>query len=84
MHAKQTMKKFDPIKIVLPLKFMSLGCTMVTLGSETLFFMSTPQPGCDLENLVGGRGEKENDGISCGNRLFVGADTRTMWDKDRR
>ena len=25
-RAKQTIKKFDPIKVVLPLKFMSLGC----------------------------------------------------------
>ena len=34
------MKKFDLIKVVLPLKFMSFGCTMVTLGSETLLYMS--------------------------------------------
>ena len=45
MRAKPTMKKFDPIKVVLPLKFMSLGCTMVTIGSETLWYMSTPQRG---------------------------------------
>ena len=37
------MKKFDLIKLILPMKFMSLGCTMVTLRSETLLFMSTPQ-----------------------------------------
>ena len=37
------MKKFDLIKLVLPLKFMSLGCTMVTLRAETLLYMSTPQ-----------------------------------------
>ena len=41
-RAKQTIKKFDPIKVVV-LRFMSLGCTMVTVGSETLLFMSTPQ-----------------------------------------
>ena len=42
-RAKQTKKKFDPIKVVLSLKFMSLGYTMVTLRSETLLYMSTPQ-----------------------------------------
>ena len=31
------------MKVVLPLKFMSLGCTMVTIRSETLLYMSTPQ-----------------------------------------
>ena len=35
------MKKFDLIKPVLRLKFMSLGYTMVTLRSETLLYMST-------------------------------------------
>ena len=34
MRAKQTMKKFDLIKLILPLKFMSLGSTMVTLRCE--------------------------------------------------
>ena len=43
MRAKRTEKKFDPVKVVLPLKFMSLGCPMVTLKSETLLYMSTPQ-----------------------------------------
>ena len=36
MRAKRAMKK-------LAMKFMSLGCTMVTLKSETLLYMSTPQ-----------------------------------------
>ena len=36
MHAKRTIKKFDQIKEVLTIKFMSLGYTMVTLRSETL------------------------------------------------
>ena len=40
--AKQTAKKFDPVEVVLLLKSMSLGCTMVTLRSETLLYMSTP------------------------------------------
>ena len=43
MCAKQIKKKFDQAKVVLPLKFMSLGCIMVTLRSETLLFVSTPQ-----------------------------------------
>ena len=43
MCAKRTIKKFDQVKVVMPLKFMSLGCTMVTLRSETLLYMSTPQ-----------------------------------------
>ena len=41
--AKLTKKKFEPIKEVLALKFRSLGCTVVTLRSETLLYMSTPQ-----------------------------------------
>ena len=35
---------FDLIEIVLSMKLKSLGCTMVTLGSETLFYISTPHP----------------------------------------
>ena len=42
-RAKRTTKKFDPVKIVLPLKFKSLGCPMLTLRTETLLYMSTPQ-----------------------------------------
>ena len=39
MRAKRTIKKFDPVKLVLPLKFMFLGC----VRSETLLYISTPQ-----------------------------------------
>ena len=42
-HAKRVIKNFDQIKVILPLKFRSLGCAMVTLRSETLSYMSTPQ-----------------------------------------
>ena len=45
MCAKRTIKKFDPVKVVLPLKFMSFGCTMVTIRSKTLLYMSKPQRG---------------------------------------
>ena len=38
MRAKRTMKKFEKIKVYLPMKFMSLSCTMVTI-----LYMSTPQ-----------------------------------------
>ena len=41
MRAKRTIKKFDKVKVVLPLKFMSLRCTMVTLRSETLLYINT-------------------------------------------
>ena len=41
-RAKRTAKKLDSIKVVLLLKSMSFGCTMVTLRSETLLYMSTP------------------------------------------
>ena len=44
MRAKQTIKKFDPVKLIQPLKLMSLGYTIVTFRSETLLYMSTPQP----------------------------------------
>ena len=44
MRAQRTIKKFDPEKLVLLLKFMSLGCTLVNLRSETLLYMITPQP----------------------------------------
>ena len=37
------MNKFDQVKSVLPLKFMFLDCTIVTLRSEALLYMSTPQ-----------------------------------------
>ena len=43
MRAKRTIVKFDPEKVVLPLKIMSLGYIMVTLKSERLSYMSTPQ-----------------------------------------
>ena len=39
----KTMKKFDPVKMVLPLNFISLGCSIVTIRSETLLYMSSPQ-----------------------------------------
>ena len=41
MCAKRTRKKFDQMKVVLLMKFMSLGCTMVTLRSETLLYINT-------------------------------------------
>ena len=44
MRAKQMIKKFDQTKVVLPMKFMSLDCTMVTLGSETLLYINTSYP----------------------------------------
>ena len=43
MRVKRTKKKFDQIKVVLPLKFRSLGCTWVILRSETFLYMSAPQ-----------------------------------------
>ena len=46
------MKKFDLIKLVLPLKFMSLGCTTATLRSETLKYMSTPHSLGFLQTLA--------------------------------
>ena len=70
-RAKQTAKKFDLTKVVLLLKSMSLGCTMVTSRSETLLYMSTPHSlvsvmtsGLKAEGR-GGRGEvAEGDGVS--------------------
>ena len=41
--AKRTETKFDLTKAVLPMKLSSLGCTMVTLKSETLLYLSTPE-----------------------------------------
>ena len=43
MRAKGTIKKFDQVKVVLAMKFLSLGCIMLTLTSEILLYMSTPQ-----------------------------------------
>ena len=31
------------MKVVLPMKFMSLGCSMVTLRSETLLYINSPE-----------------------------------------
>ena len=39
MRAKRKTKKFDPTKIVLSMKFMSLDCTM---RSETLLYKNAP------------------------------------------
>jgi len=39
--AKRTIKNFDQVKVVLPMIFMSFGCTMVTLRSEKLLYMNT-------------------------------------------
>ena len=41
MCAKRTIKKFDQIKVVLPMKCTCLCCTMVTLRSETLLYINT-------------------------------------------
>ena len=41
--AKRSTKKFDLVRVVLLMKFMSLGCTMVTLRSKTLLYVSTSQ-----------------------------------------
>ena len=41
MCAKRTEKNFDQVKVVLPIIFMSLGCTMVTLRSEKLLYINT-------------------------------------------
>ena len=43
--AKRTVTKFDLTKAVLPMKLSSPGCPMVTLKSETLLYMSTPEWG---------------------------------------
>ena len=69
-RAKQTAKKFDLTKVVLLLKSMSLGCTMVTSRSETLLYMSTPHSlvsvmtsGLKAEGR-GGREVAEGDRVS--------------------
>ena len=41
MRAKRTIKKFDLVKLILPLKFMSLGSTMVILR-DTFVYEYTP------------------------------------------
>ena len=38
-HAKRRMVKFDPIKAVLPTKFVSLGCAMVKVGTIKLLYL---------------------------------------------
>ena len=49
IHKKVKGKVFDPcktnerVKAVFPLKFMSLGCTIVIFRSKTLLYVSTPQ-----------------------------------------
>ena len=45
MCAKRAIKKFDPTEVVLPTKFISPGCPMVTSKSETLLYKHTPTPG---------------------------------------
>ena len=39
-HAKQTIKNFDIVKLILLLKFIFFGCTIVR--SKALLYMSTP------------------------------------------
>ena len=48
--AKQMETKFDMAKVVLPMKSSSLGCTMATLKSKTLLYMSTPE--CHILGFV--------------------------------
>ena len=47
--AKRT-KNFDQIKVILPMIFMVLGCTMMTLRSETLLYINTSY--CHIHNDV--------------------------------
>ena len=49
---KRMIKKLDHIKVILLMKCMSLGCSMVTLRSEILLYMSTPQPSTEAEVLL--------------------------------
>ena len=46
-HAKRTAKIFDPVEAVLSMKLLSPGCTLVTLGSETKWYISTPEQAID-------------------------------------
>ena len=41
--AKRTETIFDMAKAVLPMKSSSPGCTMVTIKSKTLLYMTTPE-----------------------------------------
>ena len=41
MRAKRQMMKFDLTQAVLPLESVFLGCTVVTLRSETLLYINT-------------------------------------------
>ena len=43
-RAKRTEKIFDPVGAVLSMKLLSPGCTLVTLRSETKWYISTPDP----------------------------------------
>ena len=47
-RAKQTVKNFDQVKVILPMIFMSLGFTMVILRSETLLYINTSYPGTSM------------------------------------
>ena len=46
------IEKFYQVEVVLLMKFMSLGCIMVKLRSETLLHMSTPQWGTCLHDAI--------------------------------
>ena len=50
MCARRVIKKFDQIKVVLPMKFMSLGYTIVTISSEILLYIITPH--CEGNSLT--------------------------------
>ena len=51
-------KKFDPLKVVLPQKFRSLGCPMATLRSETLEYEYMP-PSHELYLIVSEQASKQ-------------------------
>ena len=65
---------FDQIKVVLPMIFMTLGYTLVTLRSETLLYINTSYRWYAANEMTGGKknsqekysGEKDPKGAQRG------------------
>ena len=51
--AKRTVKIFDPMEVVLSMKLLSPGCTLVTLRLETKWYISTPDRRSNLVASLG-------------------------------
>ena len=81
---RTTIKKFDPTKVVLPMKFMFLGCIIVIWKSDTLLHINTLQwrgrKWLNLECPKNATGAAQRSGRGCFNAdVQAKAGKATVW-----